>query len=172
MSPRWSEELKVKIQTQLASGHAEHRESLTLAWEGYLAALLEWNIIPLRAYDKLMELLPETLNNPVVDVFLGRDLDLDYDGEDEDPFQSIIPSVPTVTNREQSFAADAWYRIKKELRYFEGALPRPVAIVWAGYVAGLLDSSLITQSSYVQLRSLLPDIEDDPIPHILIQHCG
>jgi hypothetical protein len=164
-----SEELKVKIPAQLANGHAEHRESLTLAWDGYLAALLEWTVITVRAHQELVASLLTVADNPVNNVFLGRDLDLDYDIEEKAPFQYNKSSDPFVTTDEQTIAADTWYRVKEEIRYFEGALPRPVAIVWAGYVAGLLDSGLITHSSYTQLRSLLPVIEDDPIPHILSQ---
>jgi len=50
---------------ELPNGHA-------LAWTGYLAALCEWNLITLEAYQKLGELLPNVSDDPAVRILLDR----------------------------------------------------------------------------------------------------
>lgn len=53
-------------------------ERFALAWAGYLAAMLEWGLIKISAYDRLTDLLPRhgsTDEDPILAIFLGRDDD-------------------------------------------------------------------------------------------------
>lgn len=47
-------------------------ERVTLVWDGYLAALLEWDLITPSHHKELSDMLPEISDNPVMAIFLGR----------------------------------------------------------------------------------------------------
>ena len=54
-------------------------ERFAVAWAGYLAAMLDWGLIEISAYDRLTELLPRresTEEDPILAIFLGRDGDV------------------------------------------------------------------------------------------------
>lgn len=49
-------------------------ERFAIAWRGYLAALLEWQLISVSNHDQLSDLLPQLEEpDPVVAIMLGRD---------------------------------------------------------------------------------------------------
>ena len=59
-------------------GDAEHfggriPERTALVWRGYLAALLEWDLISISQYDELLTHIPEVLDDPAVAILRGRD---------------------------------------------------------------------------------------------------
>jgi len=48
-------------------------ERASIAWRGYLAAMLEWDLIPATQYDALIARLPSVPDDPAVGILLGRD---------------------------------------------------------------------------------------------------
>jgi hypothetical protein len=48
-------------------------ENTTIAWRGYLAGLLEWNVIDLLTYEALTALLPGVADDPAVAILQGRE---------------------------------------------------------------------------------------------------
>ena len=50
---------------ELPNGHA-------LAWTGYLAALFEWELISLAAYEELSSLIPNVNDDPAVRILMDR----------------------------------------------------------------------------------------------------
>ena len=48
-------------------------ERQAIAWRGYLAALIEWGVIDVDRHDRLGRLLPPIVDDPVVQILLGRD---------------------------------------------------------------------------------------------------
>ncbi len=58
-------------------------------------------------------------------------------------------------------------RIKKDIAHFQGQLPERYAIAWGGYLAALLEWSVIDIPTYDDLSSLLPQVGDDPAAEIL-----
>jgi len=59
-------------------------------------------------------------------------------------------------------------RIQREITHFGGVLPERVAIAWDGYIAGLLEWSLITPSEHSKLSDMLPEIPDNPVMAIFL----
>ena len=55
----------------------ENRREICLTWSGYIAALLEWNLITVDEHLSLTKLLMPILkpNDPVLDIFLGTKKD-------------------------------------------------------------------------------------------------
>jgi len=51
----------------------ENRRDICLTWSGYIAALLEWNLIAVDEHLSLTQLLKPVLkpDDPVLDIFLG-----------------------------------------------------------------------------------------------------
>lgn len=51
-------------------------ERYALVWHGYIAGLYEWNLIDLKEYGRLVDILPKTSHpDPIVEIFEGRDDD-------------------------------------------------------------------------------------------------
>ena len=48
-------------------------ERSALAWRGYLAGLIEWDIISVAGHDRLVALLPAIDDTPVREILLGVD---------------------------------------------------------------------------------------------------
>ncbi len=67
-------ELAGRINAHLASaqGDAQHRD-IALVWDGYLAGLLEWQLISVGDHQRLHGLLPAIADNPTAQIFLGVD---------------------------------------------------------------------------------------------------
>lgn len=49
-------------------------ERNAIAWRGYLAGLLEWNVIDVAGHDQLLAMLPNIDDDPVEAILLGRSL--------------------------------------------------------------------------------------------------
>jgi hypothetical protein len=45
----------------------------TIAWEGYLAALIEWDVLSIGEHERLSALLPRIEGSPVTHILLGGD---------------------------------------------------------------------------------------------------
>jgi hypothetical protein len=67
------EELNHRIGVDVRHYKGTLPERVAIAWRGYLAALLEWGVISIQAHDRLVKLLPDIENDPVVDILLGRE---------------------------------------------------------------------------------------------------
>jgi hypothetical protein len=48
-------------------------ERTAIAWRGYLAAMLEWDLIPVAQYEALSARLPSVDDDPAVAILRGRD---------------------------------------------------------------------------------------------------
>jgi len=73
------QELEQRIQEHLAvCQNPTLLEDASIAWGGYVAALLEWGLIPIEDHRKLNDLLPKlSRTDPVMPIFLGVDSDED-----------------------------------------------------------------------------------------------
>ena len=67
------EELANRIRRDIQHYNGAVPERVTIAWAGYLSALLEWGLLSIPDHHKLRELLPEIENSPVYDIMVGRD---------------------------------------------------------------------------------------------------
>ena len=66
-------EIKSRIDADAKALGGNLPDRFALAWHGYLAALLEWQIIGIPQYDELYEILPEIDEpNPITTIFTGR----------------------------------------------------------------------------------------------------
>ncbi|QLQ33861.1 MAG: hypothetical protein HZT40_22110 [Candidatus Thiothrix singaporensis] len=74
--PKYND-LKKRIEEHLAwCPDSNTLEDVTIAWDGYIAALLEWSLISIDEHDALQALFPKlSRNNPVIQIFLGVDED-------------------------------------------------------------------------------------------------
>jgi hypothetical protein len=48
-------------------------ERTAIAWRGYLAAALEWNVITVEQYDALLARIPPVNDDPAIAILRGRD---------------------------------------------------------------------------------------------------
>lgn len=48
-------------------------ERTAIAWRGYLAAALEWNVITVEQYDSLLARIPPVNDDPAIAILRGRD---------------------------------------------------------------------------------------------------
>jgi hypothetical protein len=48
-------------------------EKTAIAWRGYLAAVLEWNVITVEQYDSLLARVPSVSDDPAIAILRGRD---------------------------------------------------------------------------------------------------
>jgi hypothetical protein len=48
-------------------------EATAISWRGYLAAMLEWNLIPVAAYDELLTRIPAVKDDPALAILTGRE---------------------------------------------------------------------------------------------------
>ena len=68
------EELRRRIEADIRAFGGVLPERYTLAWAGYLAALLEWGLITPVKYKMLNDLMPKIGEpDPVLGIFEGRD---------------------------------------------------------------------------------------------------
>ena len=72
MSKNLFEEIQSRIQRDIAHYGGRLPERVALAWSGYLAALIEWNLISVSENDQLIGLLPPIDNDPAIAILLGR----------------------------------------------------------------------------------------------------
>jgi hypothetical protein len=68
------QQIKYRIQVDIDHFGGSLPERFAIAWDAYLAAMLEWQIITTEIYDNLVSLIPEISEpNPVLTIFLGRE---------------------------------------------------------------------------------------------------
>jgi hypothetical protein len=48
-------------------------ERTAISWRGYLAAMLEWNLIPVAQYDALLARIPSVDDDPAIAILMGRE---------------------------------------------------------------------------------------------------
>jgi hypothetical protein len=48
-------------------------DRMAIAWRGYLAAALEWNVITVEQYDSLLARVPLVNDDPAIAILRGRD---------------------------------------------------------------------------------------------------
>lgn len=58
-------------------------------------------------------------------------------------------------------------RIGSDIAFFHGELPEPYAVAWRGYLAALLEWSVIDIATYDALVELAPLSDDEPVVSIL-----
>ncbi|HSH96413.1 MAG TPA: hypothetical protein VK968_19855 [Roseimicrobium sp.] len=72
------DELRQRITRTIAYFGGELSREPAVAWDGYLAALVEWGLISAEEHAKLINLLPQNryprpAENPVLQILLGWD---------------------------------------------------------------------------------------------------
>jgi hypothetical protein len=72
------EQIKNEIEHRINSDKSFFKgnlpERFSVAWHGYLAAMLEWQIINFAHYDELFNLLPKIEEpDPIATIFSGRE---------------------------------------------------------------------------------------------------
>lgn len=66
-------ELSCRIQADIDRFGGTMPELAAASWRGYLAAMLEWNLIPVAAYDQLVARIPAVREDPAVAILTGRE---------------------------------------------------------------------------------------------------
>ena len=66
-------ELSYRIQADIDHFGGTMPEMTAVSWRGYLAAMLEWNLIPVAAYDELLARIPVVKDDPAVAILTGRE---------------------------------------------------------------------------------------------------
>ena len=65
-------EMAERIQRELNFYNGELPEDVKLVWQGYVSALLEWSLIEVSTYDKLLEMLSFIPRGPVYSIMVGE----------------------------------------------------------------------------------------------------
>ena len=66
-------EIKNRIQDEINYYNGILPEIVIGCWNGYIAALIEWDLITINQHQELFNLLPEIPNNPAVQILIGRE---------------------------------------------------------------------------------------------------
>jgi len=66
-------ELSYRIQADIDHFGGRMPEMTAVAWRGYLAAMLEWNLIPVATYDELLARIPAVKDDPAIAILRGRE---------------------------------------------------------------------------------------------------
>ena len=66
-------ELKKRIEADIAHFGGALPAAYAIAWRGYLAGLLEWGVLDVASYDRVLVLLPEVSDDPAVAILRGRE---------------------------------------------------------------------------------------------------
>jgi hypothetical protein len=66
-------ELSYRIQADVEHFGGAMPERTALAWRGYLAAMLEWNLLSPDQHESLVAELPAVIDDPSVAILRGRD---------------------------------------------------------------------------------------------------
>lgn len=69
------EEIRSRIQADIDYYGGNLPDIVYAAWSGYIGGLLEWSLISPGVHSQLTDLLPPIDNDPMVDIFLGRERD-------------------------------------------------------------------------------------------------
>lgn len=75
MSNEDFEGLYIRIQEDVAFFQENMPEKNAIAWHGYLAGLLEWGVLSVSQFDRLLALLPPPVDDIVQTMLLGREND-------------------------------------------------------------------------------------------------
>ncbi|MCG8352080.1 MAG: hypothetical protein MI924_30305 [Chloroflexales bacterium] len=67
------QELLARLQVDIDHFEQNMPRENAIAWRGYFAALLEWNVIAVATHDALWSLLPAIESDPVDAILLGRE---------------------------------------------------------------------------------------------------
>lgn len=67
------EEIAYRIQADAIHFGGVLTEKYAIAWRGYLAAMLEWNLISNLQYESLLAHIPPIEDDPAVAILRGRD---------------------------------------------------------------------------------------------------
>jgi len=73
MTPDITAELMYRIQADIEHLGGALPERTAIAWRGYLAAALEWNVITVEQYDSLLAHIPPVDDDPAIAILRGRD---------------------------------------------------------------------------------------------------
>ena len=66
-------ELMYRIDADIEHFGGALPERTAIAWRGYLAATLEWNVITVEQYDTLLVRIPHVSDDPAIAILRGRD---------------------------------------------------------------------------------------------------
>jgi hypothetical protein len=66
-------ELSHRVQVDIDHFDGIMPETTAAAWRGYLAAMIEWNLIPVDVYDEIVALVPRVKGDPAVAILTGRE---------------------------------------------------------------------------------------------------
>jgi|GEM_PF-2827857 hypothetical protein len=67
------DELHYRIMQDLEYYNSQLPDTVIIAWRAYLGALLEWNILSIKTYDKLVKLMPSVEDDPSISILSGRE---------------------------------------------------------------------------------------------------
>jgi len=65
------DEIRRRIRRHRERYNGQLPEPLANAWDGYLAALIEWDLITISDHKELVDLLPSGDNSPGTEILLG-----------------------------------------------------------------------------------------------------
>jgi hypothetical protein len=68
-----SSELSDRIQADIDHFGGVLPERTAISWRGYLAAMLEWNLISVAEYDALLACIPPVNGDPAIAILMGRE---------------------------------------------------------------------------------------------------
>jgi hypothetical protein len=66
-------ELSTRLQADADHYGGVLPERAAIAWRGYLAAMLEWNLLSISQYDDLVARVPRVEDDPSIAILTGRD---------------------------------------------------------------------------------------------------
>ena len=139
-------EARIQDDVNVYEGHLPKR--LMIAWKAYLASLMEWKVIALTDYNKLLELLPAFADDSVLDILSSK--------------QRHNPRGENL-----NIIAELQCRIQRDIDACGGNLPEFYAIAWHSYLTSLMEWQVISGRNYRQLVELLPQISNpDPVLEI------
>lgn len=143
MSIEIDAEYRIQADIDVYEGHLPER--FAIAWKGYLAGLMEWQVIALREYNRLLGLLPAIADDPIPDILSSK--------------ERLHPGGKSL-----NIIVELQARIQKHIDAFAGTLPEAYAIAWNSYLASLTEWQVIESRPYKQLLNLLPQISNpDPV---------
>lgn len=135
-------EYRIHADIEVYEGHLPER--FAIAWKAYLTGLMEWELLDLSEYNRLLDLLPEITNDPVIDILTSK--------------KNLL------AGESLDIIAELQVRIQMHINEFGGTLPEAYAIAWNSYLASLREWQVIAPRPYKQLLNLLPPIlNPDPV---------
>lgn len=145
------ENIECRIQDALEVYEGHLPERFSIAWKAYVTGLMEWRVISLTNYKKLLSLLPVIANDPVPDIFSSKE----SPNAGSDNF-----GIPE---------AELQRRIQKHIDAFSGNMPESYAIAWNSYLGGLSEWQVVNFNLCKELIELMPPIlNPDPVLLIFI----